>query len=1460
MPDTPSITPRSGPTRPLRHKHVRGFALLVTITLLAFLVLLLVTMGTLTRVETQVATNSQSLGQARQNAIFALNIAIGQLQKYAGPDQRITAPATTVFPSKDATKATGLLYDDPTYGYRSKAQTSSARSYLTKVETYLTPTERTSWNTELQTYWNANRNPRYVGVFDSSLRVNQAGNLNVTPTALARQQYGDANNNGTFGEGTDYATTFGEFKRDQIPVWLVSGVENYHIDQSAGTVKDAAGADKLNEYKATYGPDAILPDPTTDSNYLWLVNTKSATLSADSSDGLDGRVKVKKQEIKGPSVISTTNETIGHYAYWVGDESIKANVAVQDPYNSSVQGTVEYRNRLQVPQRLGWERITGFDASSINPYSTDFLKVVTPAQIPFIDSTLADNPSGARGPIPRNFHNLTAFSRSLFTDTALGGLKKDLTVYLDTGAGLNGTDPIPNPASYTANDPRFKAWDGGNTGFPLSSAGIPVWSQIKNWYDNASSGGGAVNVSRDAAPIISYVNMHHGFSYDPATKQIIMHWIPAIVLWNPYDVPLNTASYDVDIGNAPAFYNFLVASPGVRATDVTLTDIAPPIGTPDNPGTEGTFRDNMIPVGPNTADFYYPLDPVATDWNNKSHNVTDVVFSHYNSDDKIYSGAIGTSTGSLARAWNPMQDKLTSNDVVTQPKTITSSSLIAVDQTMKFRITDSLGAGESKIYTLGDSNAGDDVPNWPPATRLRLKNLYVVDTPASASFPVMKITANAPVADAAQPNGLNRILKWSSSCSGSSYATPYMRLALAGDPTPLSETFATGYVQFDHYQSAFSRSPDNLAVNSWKRVIPATDRLLDFFTPADTKTVEGSIWRAFRVWLSPIMSDGGATTTQVEFYYPAFSRFNIGRNMDPHPQVEAIRNRFHVNNTDWFSSYYTYLGKPNSSPSFPEPAWDEGQSVDGKEAYSLISFQNKPGNTYTAQTLLPVRNAKRAQANILSLGQLQQVNLSPYAWEPSFPIGNSDASPYTDREAIAGIHSRSVGGSNFSGGAIGLIDNTGVTTNRLGAPVGGNSMLDLSYLLNETLWDSYFLSSLPQSGSFATYDPATGITGTSASPIPSTLLPDSRIKIADASGLAAADMRDFDTASAHLYNVGALNVNSTSVEAWKALIMGFRNLKLGDNPNNTVPISRTLDPIGGSIAFTDTTQDAADIGATATAKDYTKVLNGFRYLNDTMVQTLAERIVDEVRLRGPFMSLADFVNRRLVAPSGSKNTNSPWYDARTNGNIGPSNDNHNDYIDPSYDPFIGLQGINGALQRAINVSGINGGVDYPATSANLNDRVYSIILRKSGDSDNASSPSSAFVVTPGTSSNKSRHTFDPTMRSHLDTEHWAGAPAGEAGQTFQGTAGFVTQGDLLAMIGSALTPRGDTFLVRTYGDAVNLATGELKGRAWLEAVVQRTADPVTPAGATGAAKYQPTDAFGRKFKVISFRWLSESEL
>ena len=84
----------AAPRLPLR--RTGGFALLLTLTLVAFIVLLLVGLATYTKVETAIAGNQQRQAQAREQALFALNVAVGQLQQHAGPDTRVTATAEFV--------------------------------------------------------------------------------------------------------------------------------------------------------------------------------------------------------------------------------------------------------------------------------------------------------------------------------------------------------------------------------------------------------------------------------------------------------------------------------------------------------------------------------------------------------------------------------------------------------------------------------------------------------------------------------------------------------------------------------------------------------------------------------------------------------------------------------------------------------------------------------------------------------------------------------------------------------------------------------------------------------------------------------------------------------------------------------------------------------------------------------------------------------------------------------------------------------------------------------------------------------------------------------------------------------------------------------------------------------------------------------------------------------------------
>jgi hypothetical protein len=88
---------------------------------------------------------------------------------------------------------------------------------------------------------------------------------------------------------------------------------------------------------------------------------------------------------------------------------------------------------------------------------------------------------------------------------------------------------------------------------------------------------------------------------------------------------------------------------------------------------------------------------------------------------------------------------------------------------------------------------------------------------------------------------------------------------------------------------------------------------------------------------------------------------------------------------------------------------------------------------------------------------------------------------------------------------------------------------------------------------------------------------------------------------------------------------------------------------------------------------------------------------------------------------------------------------------------------------------------------------------------------------------------------------------------------YLLQSDILQQIAPYISTRSDTFKIRSYGEHLDPITGEPEGKAWLEAVVQRSPVPVKPS-ASNPQEPETPNSMGRRFEIVSLRWLSQEDI
>ncbi|MDP4624370.1 MAG: hypothetical protein NWT08_04435 [Akkermansiaceae bacterium] len=512
--------------------------------------------------------------------------------------------------------------------------------------------------------------------------------------------------------------------------------------------------------------------------------------------------------------------------------------------------------------------------------------------------------------------------------------------------------------------------------------------------------------------------------------------------------------------------------------------------------------------------------------------------------------------------------------------------------------------------------------------------------------------------------------------------------------------------------------------------------------------------------IADIISDGFAISGETE----NFSSARIDRStlrLEPVPVgVLETYHRVALSGSDIQSADLVYTGNPRQAwmnPFVTKSSFKTGSQYQMRmravNSFSGVlqtditgrrSFYGASDGALTGRTNLSFFEIP--QAPLLSLAALQHADFSPSPFSPANQFGNSWASGYVPRDAVQ----------------------------------DGASEVDHCYLTNEALWDRFFFSGAAPTLSYSTRTGGSNVWDSEIATEGKTLQSVVRefAEDPDENPLRNPRMRlyrgdgEFDVSefvndmiepqgclkiAGNLMVDGAFNVNSTSVEAWKAMLSGLRSAEFtlangsaAGTPNVT-PFPRFRDPVG----------------------EENDNWHGYRTLSDGEIEELATAIVNQVQQRGPFLSLAEFVNRRV------------------------SSDN---------------LGLAGALQAALDATEIN----------------------------------------------------EDALQESMSTASYDGAEANNLNpaDTGVGIPGYLTQADLLKPLAPLLTARSDTFTIRSYGESRNSA-GDVLAKAYLEVTVQRTPE-FTDTGDDPETAISDLSLengfFGRKFRIVSFRYLNQNEV
>ena len=1334
LPTIQKVPPRAHHSAGVDARSRGGFSLVLSLTVMAMLVLTVVTITAFISIEARLMVQHQLGTRARLNALASLRLAVGQLQQEAGPDRRATARADLTQP--------GVAVS-------------------------------------------ALKNPMWTGVWRSD-------------------------------------------RPDQPPAWLVSG----RADRDAGS--QSASLSGESDYTSGHWAPWQTDYAPGEAEVVKLVGLGSATahetvtpvpgdpFNYDRPSGL-----VYLPPIRMPDL-----DTGGRYAYWVGDEGVKARINLQETRSVGLANTLGNLAALRSPVRAAFELLPGLGA------------LATPAELAGLSSVCGlPNLSGFINASPtatttdlnarRLFHEVSLTSSGVLADSLHGGLKRDLSLVFELndndfartefGSGFAGAAATLNEVGMAAltmglphNGDIIQAAPLFNRVAPEGNVRGPTWWSLRSFYrlhkelgwsgvKVQASAGDAAGWNTAAAPAL------RARTFYPNVQRL--HPTPGAGNDNSIRRRLYTYS-DVFNGDQTSPLNPNVVDTGT-IFDVSYRPVPRPVAVAATPYVHrvsavfGVTRSEVKSKGKNVPVLNLSVVPVVV-----LHNPFNVAITSDSPDrgnaDK-YSMALSFSdmdqwtlrfsrTGHATRSGTyelPLSDFFSGADADANTNDLIRAYLPT---------TFTLQPGEFRAFS-----SSAETPNGRVLIMAEglnpLNGLQLPDSLSNAWGPAgMDITAAESFSFAVIPYGSFRV-----------------RQALACWPGDQLKKNAFNTTALYHKSSEHAEL-------FYRNLNPDSDD-----PPGGVpSTSYGSLpWRA-----DPLTGVAGTplpitvvdisarTANWVSSPFPVFTHSN--------PMAATVRadgaGRTAPGGNNGF------LGAPPSfRVGYRRPGgWNDIVPLNGASAYGGFAL-DATGSTRAVHLEIPlVPSTSLAQLGDAAFGLRDQ--------QPAYGIGAGFASLLIDSR-----RSFQDNGPNWT-------------------------EFDQTYLLNAGLWDAFYLSGAGPvmaraAEPYAPLDPdivrppSNNSPGANppyveTRPLSSPAAPDDdvlddfmaglrtlgnpRLRLSESSQTAEnarLALGDHRRSAAVLMNDGAFNVNSTSVEAWAALLgsakkMALTQLQPGQPSSNAdARFPRSL-PHGttalaqdamnatsnwqGVAALTDA--QIYKLAAAIVAENKARATLSFRNERDAVHAPAARLFAGRSAPATPYLGLSEFVNRFLCTDA--------W------------------------------AGRCGALQAAI----FRADADH---AAGLSDRLSAGGLGQltQASLDHLANPNASFASDPENG---------VIVRGSNRTHTALGAP------------GNLLQNDVLKVIGPALASRSDTFVVRAYGDATD-ASGAV-ARGLLEAVVQRMpefvddADPpesgcaapkpsalVIPAeNQTGEPSLrtgltQANRTFGRKFKTISIRWIRPDE-